>query len=219
MTFFLLFSRIILSCFAFNNLIIICFSVDFLGLPYLDFVEILRFVYPCIFSNLGNLWHRINIYKSLLNNKNTFQFCLNCFMLKLFSLTWMHLILALVQRVWWNMICSLIRVPLNKKCLNICIHWPLNMYILTLVHTDLWTTPIHLNRFFFFFPKNTFYNIGWSMVSWMCRFCSSWRSRGPVVKFQVDFPPSGVWVPLTHPHTPQPMLFKSKFYVQDVRGC
>ena len=182
-----------------------------MGLPYLDFVEILRFVYPCIFSNLGNLWHRINIYKSLLNNKNTFQFCLNCFMLKWFSLTWMHLILALVQRVWRNMICSLIRVPLNKKCLNICIHWPLNMYILTLVHTDLWTTQIHLNRFFF--PKNTFYNIGWSMVSWIYRFCSSWRSRGPVVKFQVDFPPNGVWVPLTHTHNPQPMLFKSKFYV------
>ena len=136
-----------------------------LGLPYLDFAEILRFVYPCIFSNLGNLWHRINIYKSLLNNKNTFQFCLNCFMLKLFSLTWMHLILALVQRVWWNMICSLIRVLRNKKCLNICIHWPSNMYILTLEHTDLWTTQIHLNRFFFFFQKILSITLGdpWSI--------------------------------------------------------
>ena len=100
------------------------------------------------------------------------------------------------------------------------------MYTLTLeyVYIDPWTywslnNTNPFKQIFFFFSKNTFYNIGWSMVNWVCRFCSSWRSRGPVVKFQVDFPPRGVWVPLTHPHNPQPMLFKSKFHVQDVRGC
>ena len=184
----------------------------FWGLSYLDFIEILRFVYPRIFSNLGNLWHRINFYKSLLNNKNTFSF-IKIFYVKIIftSINAFNISIgtkSIMKHELFTYSCS----P-DKKYLNICVYWPLNMYILTLVYTGLWTTQIHLDRLKKTTTTTTFYNIGWSMVSWICPFCISWTSGGPIIKLQVDFPTSGGWVPLTHPHNTQPMLFKSKFYV------